>query len=194
MKLIKQIAGVIILVGMASSIALAKTSINVNINSPSEKQSYGGEYGAEDQWKHGGPTKTYFWRSVSHGRTPSNAFVGGEERAELLFVCQSPFKGNVLPGKLFKGLCHIGWNGREITSDDYRVLVGRHLDWLKPRKGRLPEDAVQGGFEKGMPVYVCHAAYYGHGVHPGKLVGRTCYITYGGREYPMDHYEVLTQR
>lgn len=194
MKISKKTLAALLLLGMTSSVALAKTTINVNVgNSNAEQQTYGGEWGTEAEWHYSGPPKTWYWRSVNKGRMPSNAIVGGEERGLLLFVCQAPFKNNLLPGKAFNGMCNVGWRGQEISLNNYRVLVGRHLDWRKARPGRLPEGAVQGGFQRGMPVYICHAAYYGKGVHPGKLEGNTCVITYGGREYDMDRYEVLVQ-
>ncbi len=174
-----QILTTLLLFGMTSSVALAKTTINVNFGN-TEQQSYGGEWGTEQEWQYSGPPKTWYWRPVKNGRIPPNAMVGGEERGELLFICQAPFRGNLLPGKIHAGLCHIGWRGREMTIDTYRVLIGRHLDWRKGRGECLPEGAVQGGFERGMPMYVCHAAFYGKGVHPGKLAGDTCVITYGG--------------
>jgi hypothetical protein len=182
--IIKRMLGVLLLLGVINSPALAKTTINVNIGN-NEPPTQGGEYG--------GPPKMYAWRPYE-GRIPPMAVVGGQEPGQLLFVCQASFRGSVLPGKSFNGICNIGWHGQEITQNNFRLLVGRDFDWRRARHGMLPAGAVQGGFEHGMPLYVCRASYYGGGVHPGKLEGQTCIITFGGREYHMDRYEVLVQR
>jgi hypothetical protein len=42
-------------------------------------------------------------------------------------------------------------------------------------------------------LYVCHASY-NNAVHPGKLVGSRCNISYAGREIALPSYEVLVSR
>lgn len=54
----------------------------------------------------------------------------------------------------------------------------------------LPRQAVVGGYERGAPLYICHAQY-GNGMHPGKVVGPNCNITFDGHEIPMPRYQVL---
>ena len=57
----------------------------------------------------------------------------------------------------------------------------------------LPPDAVRGGRESSdsTSYYVCRVEYSG-GVHPGKVVGKSCNIGYGGKEIVLPRYEVLT--
>ena len=67
--------------------------------------------------------------------------------------------------------------------------------WVDSAVGRqLPSGAIQGGTEQsgynnGMPLYVCRAAYSGS-YHPGKLVSGKCNISYGGREIEAQTYQV----
>ena len=63
--------------------------------------------------------------------------------------------------------------------------------WIEMMRGEpLPEGAVVGGGEAEGALIVCRANYRG-GVHPGKLVGDSCNISWGGREVVMSRYEVL---
>jgi len=57
-------------------------------------------------------------------------------------------------------------------------------------KGGYPEGAVKGGHEEGHPLVLCRAAH-GGGVHPGKIVGDSCCIGWGGKEVYAADYEVL---
>ena len=54
----------------------------------------------------------------------------------------------------------------------------------------VPHDATVGGYEDGGHLYVCRA-WYGGGVHPGKVVGGNCNIGYGWREIAIPRFEVL---
>lgn len=56
-----------------------------------------------------------------------------------------------------------------------------------PAEGCQP---VLAGVEHGENRFVCRAQYEG-GVHPGKTVAGRCNISYGGKEYPMEHYQLL---
>ena len=57
----------------------------------------------------------------------------------------------------------------------------------------LPPRAVVGGYERGAPLFICHAEY-NNGMHPGKVVGSNCNISWGGREIPMARYQVLVSQ
>ncbi len=64
--------------------------------------------------------------------------------------------------------------------------------WV-PFNGTIPANAVVGGSENGMPMYVGRMAFQG-GQHPGKIIsGKFCNIGWGGKEYSFDKgFEVLT--
>lgn len=53
--------------------------------------------------------------------------VGRDTNGTPLFLCQSDFQGGIQPGRTWPGYnhCNITYRGREIISDDYRVLSNR---------------------------------------------------------------------
>lgn len=70
----------------------------------------------------------------------------------------------------------------------------REVRWVPARNGERPNNAVEIGRERhgendGEMLYVCRARHEG-GVHPGKLIGSTCNIGYGGVEIEKSEYEV----
>ncbi len=189
MKIVKHLskwAGIMLL--SYGCLAAAKTNINVNIggNPPPPRHPVHEVMPP--------PGSHYFWKQVEYGRIPHRAFVGGQERDMILYVCQGYYRDGVQPGKVVAGNCNIPWNGREIVLNNFKVLVGEGLYWRPGRYGRIPHNAVVGGMIHGRPLYVCHASYGRRGVHPGKLWENTCYISYGGQEIPMNDYEILVSQ
>ncbi|XP_044732399.1 BTB/POZ domain-containing protein 2-like isoform X2 [Chrysoperla carnea] len=81
-------------------------------------------------------------------------------------------------------------------SDVHRV--GECVDklstvrWVKARGGQLPPNAVQGGYDEGLPLYVARA-YHARALTPGKLLPShgVTYIAWGGEEHNKRKYEVL---
>jgi len=65
--------------------------------------------------------------------------------------------------------------------------------WVAVREGRIPSHAMQGGQDKGVPIYICRASYE-NGTHVGKVVNRRCNIGWGGREVVLNDYAVLVER
>lgn len=57
-------------------------------------------------------------------------------------------------------------------------------------KGNIPANAVAGGSENTLVLYVCRARYEGS-LHPGKIVSGNCNIGWGGREISLSNYEIL---
>lgn len=170
-------------------LATAKTTINVNIGNPPPPR-----YEMYEVVPMPPAGSHYFWKPVEYGRIPPRAFVGGQERDRILYVCQAFHKDGVHSGKVVDGNCNIPWNGREIIINNFRVLVGEGLYWRPVRYGRVPFNAVIGGMIHGKPLYVCHADFGRRGVQPGKLWENTCYIAYNGQEFPMQNYEVLVSQ
>jgi len=71
------------------------------------------------------------------------------------------------------------------------ISAQAQVGWVPSGQGSpLPAGALAGGSERGTPLYVCRAPYKG-GLHPGKVVGGRCNITYGGEEVRLDDYQVL---
>lgn len=63
------------------------------------------------------------WLSASFGMIPSNSIVGGHEEGNPFYVCQADYLGGKVPGKMIGNQCHIGYEGREITTPYYQLLV-----------------------------------------------------------------------
>lgn len=126
---------------------------------------------------------------------PPEAVVGGREfnRSTPLYICRASYRGGVHPGKVVDGRCNIAWGGQETSFNHYELLMSRaRLTWTPASNGYVPHRAIEGGFENGRPLYICQAHYRG-GVHPGKIVGSTCNIPWGGREISLPNYYVLTR-
>lgn len=126
---------------------------------------------------------------------PPTAVIGGYEPNQQLslYVCRGNYNGAMHPGKLIGGKCNIGWGGNEIRLGRYQVLVSRRpLNWIPANGGFIPANAIQAGVENGKPLYVCQATFNG-GLHPGKLIGQTCNIGWGGKEILMPTYNVLVR-
>lgn len=145
------------------------------------------------------------WVAPQRGKVPANAFVGGKEPGRTLFVCRTPYKGGMHPGKVVAGKCNIGYGGREIVAAKYQVMVvaqrpvapptaslPKGMGWALARGNKLPAGAVGGGYERGRPIFLCRAPFQG-GLLPGKLVGKRCVISNRGREVSAPKYQVLVR-
>lgn len=68
--------------------------------------------------------------------------------------------------------------------------------WVNRQLGdALPNGAVEGGYQRGprATFFVCRTDFHG-GLHPGKLLGGECHISWGGQEVIRSHYQVLVSR
>ncbi len=142
---------------------------------------------------------TVYWTHVSPGMAiPSNAFVGGSEPIpggyRNLQICRASRDGGMHPGKVIGTACSYPYGGGEQWAGDFDVLIVPQADafWhATGQAGSLPAFALQGGWEaNGTALWICRAHYAG-GLHPGKVVGRMCNISYGGSEIPNPTYDVL---
>lgn len=135
------------------------------------------------------------WVPSSSGEIPPNAFVGGEDNGEPLFVARGNFNNSQVPGKLLAshGCCYVPWGGEENRLCDYEVLCDFNGDWVECSGSIIPTDAFPAGeSEDGEPLYV------GRVFHEGSLsIGKVqqshgvCYIPYGGKEIAFPDYQIL---
>jgi len=135
------------------------------------------------------------WVYESGGAVPSDAISGGmEPDGTPLYICRAFFQGGVHPGRVRPGLtgCNIGWGTLEYDVPFYQVLVPL---WASAANGNIPPGAYSYGFEAGFfgpALYPCRG-YLNGGLHPGKVrpgfIG--CNIGWGGKEVPVNPYEVL---
>jgi len=142
---------------------------------------------------------TLQFRKASGGQVFAGAFQAGTDRkGDALFFCSVNHKGGVHLGKVRPGIggCHIGYGGREVSFNTYRVGLG-YGNWANGKKGSIPYGAVAYGRERGQPLYACRAMHR-KGLktfwQPGKVgpsTGGTCNFGYGGKEYRSKVYQVL---
>jgi hypothetical protein len=127
------------------------------------------------------------WVPATAASLPKGAYQGGQEKGRPLYVCRGRYGRGLQIGAVATGGCSIGYDRKEVVLSSYEVLLdaGR-LTWIPG--GSIPWNAVAGGEENGLPLYVCRGPVDG-GVHPGKVVrGRiqvdvlVCNIGSGGRE------------
>lgn len=134
------------------------------------------------------------WVSMSAGDPlPAYAVIGGSQPHPyaILYVCRANYRGGMHPGKWYQGNCNIGWGGEEISLSHYQVLASRRpLTWVPTSFGRLPVNAIQGGYQHDGPLYICQGFLHG-GMHVGKVYGQNCNIGWGGREELLTRYNVL---
>lgn len=64
------------------------------------------------------------------------------------------------------------------------------VQWVAAANGATIANAIIGGSESGRTLPVCRASFK-NGVHPGKVVEKTCNFGYGGNEVTASQYEVL---
>lgn len=132
------------------------------------------------------------WVAASNGRIPRGAVVGGQESNRPLYICRATHNNGLHPGKLVQRNCNIGWGGKEVLKSSYEVLVaapGSRLRWVNASEGEIPPDAIVGGLEGQLDLYLCRAQYKG-GLHPGKVIDRNCNISWGGQEVLQSNYQV----
>ena len=147
------------------------------------------EQGPRHHRHHSQPEYSYYWEQY-RGYIPSNAIAGGEERGRELLICQSRYMDGMHPGKVVDGRCNITYGGQEMLTSEFNLLLGNNFEWVHEPNS---SNAVIGGEEHGMPLYICQARY-AHSWHPGKVVDGKCNIGFDGREMQMTDYNVLVSR
>ncbi|GJQ79410.1 hypothetical protein Trydic_g16269 [Trypoxylus dichotomus] len=130
----------------------------------------------------GGAFGTVCWVPATSGQVPPNAFVGGEDNGEPMYVIRGNFNDSLVPGKLLSshGCSYVPWGGEENGVNSYEVLC---------------DFQAAGQSESGEPLYV------GRVLHDGVMtVGKVqqshgvCYIPYGGKELGFPEFQVLITR
>jgi hypothetical protein len=184
--------------GKLLSLDIINDGFNNNRPTVAKVGNYSGQY-----WKISKGSKEIFrpaelsWKNEGKFGAPNGAIIAGRENGDNLYICRAQYNGGRHPGKVVDGRCNIGYGGEEVTLSSYKVLVNdgsnSDLEWVSSRNGYAPNGAVLGGREDGDPLYICRAMFNGT-KHPGKLVGESCNIGYGGNELSFSSYEVLVQK
>lgn len=69
------------------------------------------------------------WRNLGWAPTyannliPPNAVAAGYENGQILYICQAPWRGNIISGKIWNRLCFLPWQGKVVTLQQYSILV-----------------------------------------------------------------------
>nr|XP_022920670.1 uncharacterized protein LOC111429093 [Onthophagus taurus] len=142
-----------------------------------------------------GACGTACWVQASGGHVPANAFAGGEENGEPMFVIRSQFEGGLIPGKLLSshGVAYVPWGGTENPCNSYEVLTDFNGSWITCSGSNIPPNALPAGqSEDGEPLYVGRVVNDGS-MTVGKVHGShgVCYIPFGGQEMGFNDYEIL---
>jgi hypothetical protein len=131
---------------------------------------------------------------VKASSSVNNALAGGTENGKPLYICRAAHGGGTHSGKVVGNNCNIGYGGSEISLATFELLTGvdKEIAWIASKNGETVKSAMAGGSEGGKTQSVCRFSKGGT-THPGKVVGTTCNIGYGGSEVTSSSYDVLTE-
>lgn len=133
------------------------------------------------------------WSTEGH---PFDAVrAGTDSDGTSLYPCRALYQGGLHPGKTRSNwsFCDIGYGGQERAVQPYESLVPF---WMEAVNGTMPRGAMPFGNDGsgGPTLYPCRAYMDGKGLQLGKFRPEFggCNIPYGGREYGVTRYQVLT--
>ncbi|VDP79822.1 unnamed protein product [Echinostoma caproni] len=140
---------------------------------------------------------TLSWVTAADGYLPEGALGIGQD----VYVARAIHENEFVPGKFVPATKHtfIPYGGGEHPHSVYQVLCvtgiqcGKCYKWVPDEGGHVPKDSVVASIAgDGQPVYIARAEMNGQ-----KVVGKVhtghknAYFPSGGKEVPLDHYEVL---
>lgn len=129
----------------------------------------------------------------SDGSYPYNAVSVGRTEGDVVFVCRAHIENNLIPGKLHPrwNACSFAYSKTELGSTVYDVAVGVG-SWVGSN-GDVPNRSLRCGYENGETLYCCRGLIKDGIYHTGKFKPsqRTCYISYGKKEYTLSSFSVL---
>lgn len=79
----------------------------------------------------------------------------------------------------------------EDRNYEYYHSRGKRLSWIEAYDGDVPYQALPVGRDRGWPLYICHTNYR-DGVEVGQLVDDGCLISYAGKAFVQENYQVLS--
>ncbi|XP_059485471.1 uncharacterized protein LOC132202526 [Neocloeon triangulifer] len=141
------------------------------------------------------------WKGESHGGVPCDAFAGGYDHGEKIYVGRAFFEGGLIPGKVVpaNGTAYIPWGCKENAVCSYEVLCGKgKYDWVPTTITReVPSNAVIGGYSEGDrdTLYICRVVTK-DGHHAIGKVHHRCensFVPYDGVELCNDVFEILVR-
>lgn len=132
------------------------------------------------------------WITASYGRIPKYAIIGGYDGdGKPLYICRAKYEGGIQPGKIVGENCNFSFNGIEVMTPIYQVLISQSgFKWAPGNDAFTPKDAISGGYQNKQHLYICQGKFDG-GIYPGKIVGHRCEISHAGAEVALEFYNVL---
>jgi Protein of unknown function (DUF3421) len=133
------------------------------------------------------------WIRVVNGLIPTNALVAGNEAdGSPLYIARASYQGGLQVGKANSKTAFIVYGGKEYSIQNYEVFIGTGK-WVAATSNNFPSNAIIGGKENdGTLLYIARAKL-SNGIHTGKVhKNGQAWIGYGGTEYTIEQYEVLT--
>lgn len=115
----------------------------------------------------------------------------------LLYIGRASHEGDIIPGKVLplQRVMYVSYNGKEIAKQQYEILCGGNLRWIKGNRGAIPHNAVLGGQTRtGERLYIGRVNHQGSQT-PGKVhpSHNSLYIPFAGSEIPYTSYELLVE-
>ncbi|XP_053674451.1 natterin-4-like [Anopheles nili] len=129
---------------------------------------------------------------------PSDAVLAGHDIDKSpIYIGKANHESDQIPGKIIpsRGIASVCYYGKEHNKDSFEVLCGSNVAWISAEFGRVPPNAVPGGYtSSGEILYIGRTKYLGS-ITPGKIhrSHRCLYIPFNGREEKFDRYEVLIE-
>lgn len=130
---------------------------------------------------------------------------GTDINGDTLYPCRGYYNGDIIVGKgnPKAGSCHVGWGGLEHRlTENFEILTNPkniNLNWKKrPDNGSFPSNAIRGGRSaEREPFYIGRCTLQFDGklttiigkIHRSASTG--LYVTYGGKEYICNNYDIL---
>lgn len=140
------------------------------------------------------------WVSLVSGQpVPDGAVVGGYDAIDpTLYVARAYHEGHPIPGKFVPShrMAYIPYSRHEHAKPEYEILCNGNVSWIAAANGYVPPNAVVGGITGfGELLYIGRASFCGT-LTPGSIQPshRSLYISFAGREIPIEEYEVLVER
>merc|ERR1719186_40321 len=143
------------------------------------------------------------WKALAKDKSPPKTSVQVSSLSPELFVIRSLHNDQWTPGyyNADTKTALVPWGGRANTKVDFQLLSFNPSDlssvaWVDSNmdgsSATIPAEAVSGGVENDVPIYICRATK-DNKIVGGKLVPGhgVCHVAYGNDEVGINKYQIL---
>lgn len=136
--------------------------------------------------------------NTSSNHLPQDAFIGGFEDGETIYIARAKHRRSQCLGKYIpsKGCAFVPWGHEEHRKEEFKILCGYNAMWMKCKENYIPENAfIAGTSEVGNEYLYIGRAMIGSDLIVGKvhMLYKTCYLPYKGAEHEKYTYEILVR-